>query len=205
MYFMSCPLLVSFDGLSCSDGIITSLWVIRYPIMIRALSLLCSSMSQDSSSSISVTLSHWPYLAITNLAALLWIISILYLSSPWWGLHTVDAYYKRFVLEGRDILGDINRYVAHKQYNTDTGDLIIAMLCNAFSVHARIYTYHNNDVLEVEQKPRQDDAITTIWLSLAGEHYDDCNFVYLFTTFVITNFDDVLMLLYDCVCEWVPL
>ena len=46
------------------------------------------------------------------------------------------------------------------------------MLCNAFSVCALIYTYHNNDVLEVEQKPWQDDAITTIRLSLAGEHYD---------------------------------
>ena len=81
-------------------------------------------------------------------------------------------HYKRFALEGQDILGDINRYVAHKQYNTDTGDLITAMLCNAFSVRALIYTYHNNDVLEVEQKPQQDDAITTIRLSLAGEHYD---------------------------------
>ena len=94
MYFMSCPLLVYFDGLSCSDGIITSLWVIRYPIMISALSLLCFQVSHDSSSSISVTLSHWPYLAITDLAVLLWIISVLYmyLSSAWWGLHTVDVY-----------------------------------------------------------------------------------------------------------------
>ena len=89
---MSCPLLVSFDGLSWSDWIITSLWVIRYPMMIRALSLLCSNVSHVSSSSISVTLSRWPYLAVTNLAALLCIISMLYLSSPGWGLHTVDAY-----------------------------------------------------------------------------------------------------------------
>ena len=29
----------------------------------------------------------------------------------------------------------------------------------------------------------------------------NCNFVYLITTFDIMKFDDVLMLLYDCVCE----
>ena len=35
--------------------------------------------------------------------------------------------------------------------------------------------------------------------------YNFHNFVYLIATFDIMNFDDVLMLLYDCVCEWVPL
>ena len=70
------------------------------------------------------------------------------------------------------MLGDINRYVAHKQYNTDTGDLIFAMLCYTFSVLALIYTYHNNDVLE-EQKPRQDDAITMMLKSAQNLHSHD--------------------------------
>ena len=34
--------------------------------------------------------------------------------------------------------------------------------------------------------------------------YNFHKFVYLITTFATMNFDDVLML-YDCVCEWVPL
>ena len=85
--------------------------------------------------------------------------------------HRHWQHYKQFAVKGQDMLHDVHRYVTHKQYNTDTGDLIIAMLCNAYSIRALVYTYHNNDVLEVEQKPWQHDAVTTIRLTLSGQHY----------------------------------
>ena len=90
--------------------------------------------------------------------------------------HKHWLHYKRFAVEGQDVLTDIARYVRSREYNTDTGDLIIAMLCNAFKVHAKIYRCDNGKVSTIEQKPWQGDAITTIRLSLegtgAGAHYN---------------------------------
>ena len=74
------------------------------------------------------------------------------------------------------MLTDITRYVRSREYNTDTGDLIIAMLCNAFKVHAKIYRCDNGKVSTIKQKPWQGDTTTTIHLSLegtgAGAHYN---------------------------------
>ena len=44
--------------------------------------------------------------------------------------HKHWLHYKRFAVEGQDVLTDIARYVRSREYNTDKGDLIIAMLCN---------------------------------------------------------------------------
>ena len=48
--------------------------------------------------------------------------------------HKHWLHYKSFAVEGQDVLRDINKYVHSREYNTDTGNLIITMLCNAFKV-----------------------------------------------------------------------
>ena len=60
-------------------------------IIIIIIIIKCFYYVSHDNSSISITLSRWPYLAITNVTAPLHIL-ILYLSAPWWGLHTDDAY-----------------------------------------------------------------------------------------------------------------
>ena len=59
-------------------------------------------------------------------------------------------------------LEEAHKHVHSRKYNTDIGDLITTMFCNAFKVHAKIYRCGDGEVSTIEQKPWYGDAITTI-------------------------------------------
>lgn len=75
--------------------------------------------------------------------------------------------YKHFSPEDEDILDNFHQYIKYKKYNTNTGDLVLSIICNAMSVSATLYMgLVDGPVVEVVQEPRQSTG--GIFLALTG-------------------------------------
>ena len=86
------------------------------------------------------------------------------------------VFYGKFLEGSTDIVHDIDDYIINRQYNTDSGDVLLSALCNAFKVRAVIMRAGNDgSVIEINQNPRS-PAIGTVKLVLIGSdaaaHYN---------------------------------
>ena len=85
-------------------------------------------------------------------------------------VHSNWAFYKVFSHEDQDILTDINLYVKQNIFNTDTGDLVILVLHNAYAVDSHIYMYRNRRLICINEGPRDGRSIGAVRLTLTGSN-----------------------------------
>ena len=85
-------------------------------------------------------------------------------------VHSNWAFYKEFSHEDQDILTDINLYVRQNIFNTDTGDLVISVLRNAYAVDSHIYMYRNGRLICINEGPRDGRSIGAVRLTLTGSN-----------------------------------
>ena len=88
------------------------------------------------------------------------------------------SYYEKFSSEGSNVSEELQRYIADKDYNSDTIDLVLAALCNALEVDAVIYQTRHGSLQEIHMRPGR-PAVTSagsVHLVLMGTgigaHYD---------------------------------
>ena len=69
-------------------------------------------------------------------------------------------FYKDFSC-GDDMLADFTSYIQAKNYNTDTADFILNVLCNAIGVSAVVYLVQGRNIVTLYQQPRQPGLVSS--------------------------------------------
>ena len=91
----------------------------------------------------------------------------------------IPHYEPFFLMPVRDVLSDLDAYLERGKYNSDLGDIAIAAICNAISVHLTIFEQRRIDeepsyTIELSHPPSRVESkfnVSLLRSSLPKEHY----------------------------------